>query len=119
MNIFIGAVPRFDIEITPELVALIMRLGGMHYDGYCRKATQLGGFVYGWHNRVTLAPDAIETAIATFSQLDMVAKIVEFPPPLTPEETAIRKDLVKSIHAAIQQYRVDSRFGTSIPVIIT
>lgn len=114
MNIFIGAVPRFDIEITPELVALLMKLGGMHYDAHCRAATQLGGFVYGWHNAVNAE---ILNVSATFSQLDTVAKIVEFPPPLTLEEIAIRKDLVKSIHATIQQYRVDARFGTSIPVI--
>ena len=86
MKISIYATPKFCFEVDKSLVESLMQLSEMHYDGTCRKAHMLGGFLYGWNNMVQFReqcpPEEKEPVFVTcdFRELDTVAKICEFLP---------------------------------------
>ena len=123
IGISIGCTQRFDIAVTPELIALLTKLGNMHYDGVCKSTVNcgVGGFVYGWNNRMQFARESgselsfVESL--TNGNLQTFLKICEFPPPgLTPEEMATRNHFFRLGFAALRQAGADERFALTIPV---
>lgn len=93
--------PEFWLSMTPETAQLIKRLSGMHYDGRCKAAGAVGGFVYGWAN---WAEGVTEIPVrATTHELDTVAKIIEMPPPLTERERALLLDFRSTIYKAMRE----------------
>lgn len=70
-----------DISFTREEVELLMRLSASHYDGVCRQAGQVGGFLYGMNNRfVVEVPEVValgNTVELSFREIDTLCKILE------------------------------------------
>jgi len=123
IGIAIGCTQRFDIAVTPELIALLTKLGNMHYDGVCKSAVNcgVGGFIYGWSNRMDYVREAGKELSfvdsLTNRTLQICLKICEFPPPrLTPEEFATRNQFFRLGFAALRQAGADERFALTIPV---
>lgn len=114
VNIGIGCTQRFDITVTRELVALLTKLGGMHYDGVCQSAVVERGFIYGWRMHAEHFADPSEKEFiksVTNSNLQTCLKIFEFPPPnLTLEEFNLRNYFTEIGFAALRQADIDERF---------
>lgn len=114
VKIGIACTQRFDITVTRELVALLTKLGGMHYDGVCQSAVVERGFIYGWRMHAEHFADPGEKEFVksvTNRDLQTCLKIVEFPPPnLTPEEYMLRNDFTAVGFGALRQADTDERF---------
>ena len=75
---------RYDVHIeatiTREEVDKLLEYSSRHYDGVCKAAGQVGGFIYGWSNYFSLGEetplDEYEFTISR-RELDLVAKICE------------------------------------------
>jgi hypothetical protein len=73
-------VPYYKAEVTftREDVDALMQNSARHYDGECRNAGKLGGFLYGISNRFVAVPtDQTVTVELWAIQLDLLAKICE------------------------------------------
>lgn len=101
MKITIQASPKFYLSLTLEQVKLISELSSSHYDGVCRAASMVGGFIYGWVNSLTYAPS--EQVPAEWRQLDTVLKICEMVGHLDPEQQITIAKLRKSIRGAMSK----------------
>lgn len=65
------------IRLTKVEVDRILELGLKHYDSVCKQSCQVGGFVYGWNNRLSIDErDSVEVT-AAMRELGIVAKIGE------------------------------------------
>ena len=83
MNIEIAAEPKFWIELSRAQVLVLVKCSTHHYDMVCKSSSQLGGFLYGWHNHILFAteneadsPDPVKVC-GSFRQLDTCLKIME------------------------------------------
>jgi len=72
MEASISVKPEFHLTISKEIVLLLSRKSKQHYDGTCRNASEQGGFIYGWVNRLN---ETNATFPASFRQLDLTVKI--------------------------------------------
>lgn len=73
-------VPYYKAEVTftREEIAQLMRNSARHYDGECRNAGKVGGFLYGISNHFVAVPaDQTVTVELWAIQLDLLAKICE------------------------------------------
>ncbi len=106
MKISIYATSNFVFEVAKDLVDNLMQLSQMHYDGICRSASKIGGFLYGWNNMVTFRESQPikerepVTASCNFRTLDTLAKICEFLPSHIKNNSKIL-DFKKSIWEAM------------------
>ena len=65
--------PTFSLLLSEKIVSILMKESKNHYDSTCRKASDIGGFLYGWSNMVGL-----ELGLgASFRELDLTVKILE------------------------------------------
>ena len=86
MKITITGSPVFHLGIDLATVEALISLSIKHYDATCRAAGQVGGFLYGWRNRLRFAeeekaaePDAqVAVPSATWRELDITLKIIEW-----------------------------------------
>jgi hypothetical protein len=52
MDIQIHASPVFLIPLREKHIEVLMLLSEHHYDGTCKAASKVGGFLYGWKNQI-------------------------------------------------------------------
>lgn len=100
-KITIRAVPKFYLSLTLAQVKLITELSSSHYDGVCRSASAVGGFIYGWVNLLTYNPS--EQVSAEWRQLDTVLKICEMASYLDQAQQDEVAKLRKSIYGALNK----------------
>lgn len=93
MKFTIRSVPRFEFELTEAQVAMLLRASTLHYDYTCRSLSMPPtivsgspqGLLVGWHNNqeATRAyPDCGPATLeATWRELDLCLKCMEFPLP--------------------------------------
>lgn len=73
----------YDVSIRLELdesaIDSLIQLSESHYDGVCKSAGRVGGFLYGWRNRITFAvDDGVDVEFfATNRELQTLCKITE------------------------------------------
>ena len=69
------------VELTGDEIKRLCELSASHYDGLCRSASKVGGFLYGITNQYKWAQDEEPTGTVevrlTWDQLDTLAKIAE------------------------------------------
>jgi hypothetical protein len=71
----IFGIAGYCIPLAQDQVRLLMELSKAHYSSECVNAGKVGGFLYGWSNRVTFDPTAV--CIASHNELDICLKILE------------------------------------------
>lgn len=75
--------PRCLVSFTKEDVEVLLECSRRHYDGRCKAAGQVGGFLYGIKNHVEWGGPEIDGPTEpspvelTFDKLDTLAKITE------------------------------------------
>lgn len=74
-HISITASPRFYISLAVVHIGYLMAMSNAHYDHRCKAAGSNGGFIYGWNNWSTHAPDARHGM--SLDELDTLLKICE------------------------------------------
>lgn len=85
MKATIYAVPKFAITFTKAELDVLTMCSKLHYDGVCRSAGNVGGFLFGWNNCLTSPdekyPNDPQTAAVstTHRELDTCLKILEMP----------------------------------------
>lgn len=86
MKATIYAVPKFAITFTASELNTLTRCSKVHYDGVCKDASHVGGFLFGWANCL-ISPDEkypndeSTAAITCLSrELYICIKILEMPP---------------------------------------
>ena len=52
MNIQIHASPVFFVPLREKHIEVLMLLSEHHYDGTCKAASKVGGFLHGWKNQI-------------------------------------------------------------------
>lgn len=88
MNIQIQGEPVFYLHITKSVIDTCLTLSSLHYDGTCKAAGKLGGFLYGWKNHIEhFTPETLVRA--SFRELDLLLKICEMP--VTPHDDEMNK----------------------------
>nr|WP_319566299.1 hypothetical protein [uncultured Rhodoferax sp.] len=104
MKIKINSQPQFMLPLTLETVDLLMEMSRHHYDGVCKSASAVGGFIYGWHNSVTFMPES--HVRATWRELDTMLKICEISQLLSghPGERETIRRLVQDVHKAMRHW---------------
>lgn len=67
------------LDITVDDVKTLQECSAQHYDGVCRAAGAVGGFLYGWRNRFDFALDGLEPTeiYATAREIGTCSKILE------------------------------------------
>lgn len=65
------------LRLTRPEIERIMELGRKHYDGVCKAACNVGGFVYGWSNRLMFDESEMVVVTATSREIGIVGKIGE------------------------------------------
>lgn len=75
MKIEITPRPLFELHLPIETIDLLMEMSRHHYDGVCKSASAVGGFIYGWRNSVSFVPES--PVSATWRELDTMLKICE------------------------------------------
>lgn len=95
MNYEIYGVPRFEFRISRQQLDFLMDYSSAHYDTECRFASRVGGFVYGWNNRMGI--DSYTRVSASFRDLDTCLKILEIPiPSMNLKDRKIQEELASS-----------------------
>lgn len=54
MKIEINSQPLFMLSLPLKTIELVMEMSRHHYDGVCKQASAVGGFIYGWRNSASL-----------------------------------------------------------------
>lgn len=95
-----------EVEFTEQELEIIEACAIHHYDGRVKKMVGLGGFFYGWMNRIRGTGDRRITCSP--DQLDTCAKAIEMPTSLKEDEATMKarcdlqwalRDLMKSMGA--------------------
>lgn len=87
MKIEITVIPQFHLPLEARHIELLKKLAAMHYDWTCKRAGEVGGFIYGWNNHVVLLEgEELTPVTASRGELDTCLKILEFPPDLEQAE---------------------------------
>lgn len=83
----------------------LMELSASHYDGKCKGAGKLGGFLYGIHNAVCVLPDASEEFPRRLSwdNVDTLCKILE--QARTPEMAELYLEMRKLLSSMSDEQR--------------
>lgn len=75
MNITISWTPTFSCEFTLQQLDFLIEISKRHYDGVCRSASGVNGFLVQWRTRIEA--EIFNSIRATFRELDTVLKICE------------------------------------------
>jgi hypothetical protein len=105
MKIEINSQPLFKLPLSLETIELLMEMSRHHYDGVCKAASAVGGFIYGWRNSVSFVPEV--PVSATWRELDTLLKICEINTALFHGQPEVRKviwDLVKGVNKAMSHW---------------
>ena len=106
MKIEIYGKPDFWFSLSDGQMAVLERLSGLHYDGVCKAATRVGGFIYGWKNARDVAYKMVSVS-ASFREIDTCLKILEglqMPPAdMTIGQVAIGQALAASFRVALSK----------------
>lgn len=76
----------FELLISRDELQTLLECSSLHYDGVCRSASVVGGFLYGWNIHMIYSheegstPLTEVTVLAIWTQLDTCLKILEMPP---------------------------------------
>lgn len=72
-------IPELEIEFSRAEITALMEASAAHYDSTCRKAGQIGGFLYGIKNQLFPGKNSNDTTSArlTWGQVNLLAKIAE------------------------------------------
>lgn len=73
MKAVIRCSPAFQLDLSDEVVSLLIKKALNHYDKTCASAARQGGFIYGWANCVRMDCKCS----ATFRELDLTLKVFE------------------------------------------
>lgn len=65
------------LTFTKEEVELLMKLSASHYDAHCREVGQVGGFLFGLNNRISILTDAVSEPTLSFREINTLCKILE------------------------------------------
>lgn len=108
MKIEINSQPVFNLPLPIGTILLLMEMSAHHYDGVCKSAGMVGGFIYGWRNCVSFAPDL--PVSATWRELDTMLKICENTGIFSdrPDEKQIIRGLAKAVRYAMSQWNQKS-----------
>ena len=124
MRIEITAHPRYWIQLSLPHIKLLMKLSRLHHDPECQLVGQVNGFLHTWNKmlgeckNVPVALDGTclntsgtpQLVSATFNELDMILKVLEFPPPcMEAKDRAMRDDMFRSIIDAIVMANAELR----------
>lgn len=108
----IVGIASYHIPLSQDQVRVLMALSKAHYSSECVNAGEVGGFLYGWSNRVTFDPTAV--CIASHNELDICLKILEFSwmLPETDEDEAMQlsftlRHLINLAQTATKTWRVE------------
>ena len=74
------ASPRFNLWVTPQELETLVFCSTSHYDGVCKDASKVGGFLYGWTNMAPEDKTADIWVSCTGHELQTCMKILESPP---------------------------------------
>jgi hypothetical protein len=86
MKVSITGIPHFNLIFKKSTINVLMELSACHYDGTCKDAGKIGGFVYGWNNYFMNSVPCLdnkqenheqEITGITYRQLDICLKICE------------------------------------------
>lgn len=99
MRIDITAEPRFWFNLTSEQIDLIILASDSHYDVACKKASQIGGFIYGWYNQMQYDPNTL--VCGSFREVDTVLKILEMVRYVAPDKYTESAKLCHSLRKAL------------------
>jgi len=101
MQIKIVAKPVFWFAPGPEIVAVLIKMAELHYDGECKSASKVGGFLFGWRNATSFDPS---TGVSSeWRELDVALKICENWTFLPTDEAAKALTFSKEIRTAMQK----------------
>jgi len=93
-----------DVHFTRLEIHQLLDLSKKHYDGRCKAASQHGGILYGWNNR--LGNEAGVDIDVEWKQLDLLCKIAEMENGCAMlGSMPLRGDLGTKLHGVIQQMR--------------
>lgn len=102
-------IPRAVLNFTEAEVAILMRCSELHYDSRCKSYSKPGGFVHGLKNRLTWPDTNGKTGEvdAMFSDVDTMAKIVEFTCPGVDRHAqfSLGLELSRTLTALNEEYR--------------
>lgn len=100
--------PQFTagFTLTSEQIDMLMACSSNHYDSVCREASAEGGFIYKWKTFHSEMP-----CNATFRQLDICLKCMEWPPRNVTQDIANQRRTVQELFNTIcirinEQYQV-------------
>lgn len=87
MKIEVTFQPVFHLPLTHDDTLLLCDLAAKHYDLACQQAGAIGGFLYGWQNRLYPNTEPQETTVpATWREIDLTLKVLERRPLLALHE---------------------------------
>lgn len=78
-----------------------MRQSDAHYDGVCKAASKVGGFIYGWKNLVDFRDECVVSM--SYREFDILSKIMENVGVLSESE---KIDQINLRHALMNMYQV-------------
>lgn len=109
MKIEITPSPVFNLPIPIGTIGLLMEMSAHHYDGVCKAAGVVGGFIYGWNNSVTFMPES--PVSATWRELDTMLKICENTAIFSdqPISRKVIRELVADVRYAMNQWNEHSK----------
>lgn len=84
MEIKITAEPIAWVPLTDLEVDILVTCSQLHYDVLCRRAGELGGFIFGWKNSTRWAVEQggpVPEQKVTLRDIDHCLKILEVQPP--------------------------------------
>lgn len=68
---------KIRLHLTRREIERIIELGVKHYDGVCKASCLVGGFVYGWANRLMIDEAEVIVVTATSREIGILGKIGE------------------------------------------
>jgi hypothetical protein len=108
MKIEINSQPVFNLPLPIGTIRLLIEMSSAHYDGVCKSASMVGGFIYGWNNSVSFSPEF--PVSATWRELDTMLKICENTGIFSdrPDTQKVIRELAKAARYAMNQWNQKS-----------
>lgn len=69
--------PKVKIYFTKEELGLLTKLSQTHYDGNCKRLSEIGGSIYGLNNFMPIRGRGVESGMMAFSEVDLCCKVCE------------------------------------------
>lgn len=125
MKFTIRSIPRFEFELTHEQLVMLTRASALHYDATCRSLCDTPivgggnprGLLVGWNNiqeGVRAHPDCGPATLeATWRELDLCLKCMEFPLPNRAYDTE-RMQTTLAFHQMMNAWRAHETVAGAI-----